>query len=84
MSNINLTYREGLRRINNAMQTIKSMDEAIQLSRRNIEVTTDEIAYLRKQLIIGESTLDSVLSGEARLYQAEANEINFYRSTCRS
>lgn len=77
MANINLTYREGLRAINNAMQTIKSMDEAILLSRRNIEVTTDEIAYLRKQLIIGESTLDSVLSGEARLYQAEANEINF-------
>ena len=40
-------------------------------------VETDEIDYLRKQLIIGQSTLDSVLSAEARLYDAEAKEINF-------
>ena len=35
------------------------------------------IEYLRKQLVIGGSTLDSVLSAEARLYDAEAKEISF-------
>ena len=35
------------------------------------------IAYLKKQLIIGGSSLDSVLSAEARLYDVESQEINF-------
>ena len=33
--------------------------------------------YLRKQLVIGGSTLDSVLSAESRLYEAESKEIRF-------
>ena len=33
--------------------------------------------YLRQQLIIGGSTLGSVLSAEARLYEAESKEIEF-------
>jgi outer membrane protein TolC len=40
-------------------------------------VTKNEISYLRKQLVIGGSTLDSVLSAEAKLYEAESKEINF-------
>ena len=60
-----------------AQQTIKSMDKAIGLARDNAAVTADEISYLRKQLVIGGSTLDSVLSAEARLYDAESKEINF-------
>ena len=53
------------------------MDLAIKLSRDNSAVTKDEIAYLRQQLIIGGSTLDSVLSAEARLYEAENKETTF-------
>jgi outer membrane protein TolC len=53
------------------------MDKAISLSRETAELTRDEISYLRKQLVIGGSTLDSVLSAEARLYDAESKEINF-------
>ena len=52
------------------------MKIAISMARENAKVTTDEIRYLKQQLIIGGSTLDSVLSAEARLYEAEA-EINF-------
>ena len=56
---------------------IKAMRSAIMLANENAEVTRDEIRYLRKQLIIGGSTLDSVLSAEARLYDAESKEISF-------
>ena len=77
VAQINATYREGARSVETARQTIKSMDKAIALARDNAAVTADEIAYLRKQLVIGGSTLDSVLSAEARLYEAESKEINF-------
>ena len=71
------TYRSGERSIKNAQQTIESMETAIALSRKNAEVTAAEIDYLRKQLVIGGSTLATVLAAEARLYEAEAQEINF-------
>ena len=70
-------YREGERTIRAAYQTIGSMDKAIDLARENARVTKAETRALRKQLVIGGSTLDSVLSAEARLYDAEAKEINF-------
>jgi outer membrane protein TolC len=53
------------------------MDQAIKLAQENAAITADEIKYLRKQLVIGGSTLDSVLSAEARLYDAESKGINF-------
>ena len=37
----------------------------------------DEIAYLKRQLVIGGSTIDSVLSAEARLYDLQAMEIDY-------
>ncbi|MDB2529289.1 TolC family protein [Paracoccaceae bacterium] len=70
-------YREGERTVRAAYQTIGSMDKAMDLARESARVTKAEIRALRKQLIIGGSTLDSVLSAEARLYDAEAKEINF-------
>jgi outer membrane protein TolC len=77
LSNVRAVYREGSRQLEMAQQTIISMDSAISLARKNAKVTADEIVYLRKQLIIGGSTLDKVLSAEARLYEAESKEINF-------
>jgi len=71
------TYVVGERALNSARQMISSMDKAIALSRDNARIARDEIAYLRKQLIIGGSTLDSVLGAEARLYEAESKEIGF-------
>ena len=53
------------------------MEKAILIARENAKLTSDEIVYLRQQLIIGGSTLDSVLSAEARLYEAESKEIKF-------
>ena len=38
------------------------MNKAIELARANAQIASDEIVYLRQQLIIGGSTLDSVLS----------------------
>ena len=67
----------GERTVRAAYQTIGSMDKAIDLARENARVTKAETRALRKQLVIGGSTLDSVLSAEARLYDAEAKEINF-------
>jgi outer membrane protein TolC len=77
LAQVNATYRAGERSVKTAQQTIKSMDKAIKLAQDNAAVTADEISYLRKQLIIGGSTLDSVLSAEARLYDAESKEVNF-------
>lgn len=74
---IKATYREGSRAARTAQQNIESMNKAIAVSKQNAELTADEIIYLKQQLIIGESTLDSVLSAEARLYEAESKEIEF-------
>ena len=70
-------YRELDRLVSKFSNNIESMDRAITLARKNAKVSNDEIKYLRKQLVIGESTLDSVLSAEARLYEAEEQEISF-------
>ena len=56
------------------------MDNAITLAKINAENLSEEIKYLKQQLIIGQSTLDSVLSAEARLYDAQSKEINFMAS----
>ena len=77
IAEINAAYRTGERSVKTAQQTVRSMEKAIYLARENAEVTANEIDYLRKQLVIGGSTLDSVLSAEARLYEAESKEINF-------
>lgn len=71
------TFRFGERAIKTSQETISAMEKAIDLAKDNAINTRDEINYLRKQLIIGQSTLDSVLSAEARLYEAEAKEIDF-------
>jgi len=71
------TFRVGDRAVKTSRKTIKAMGKAIDLAKSNATNTLDEIDYLRKQLVIGQSTLDSVLSAEARLYDAESKEINF-------
>lgn len=77
LAEIKASYRVGERIVNTAYQSIESMDNAIELASQNAKVTSEEIIYLRQQLIIGGSTLDSVLSAEARLYEAESREIIF-------
>ena len=75
LARLKVTHRNGARTIKAALQNIESMDKAILMSRENAKLTSDEIVHLRQQLIIGGSTLDSVLSAEARLYEAESKEI---------
>ena len=70
-------FRDGELILLSAREVIKSMDKAIELARINAKRSLVEIDYLRKQLIIGGSTLESVLSAEARLYDAESKEIGF-------
>jgi outer membrane protein TolC len=77
MAKVQSIYRAGKRTVKIAQQTVASMDKAIALAQKNAQINSDEIVYLRKQLIIGGSTLASVLSSEARLYQAESREIEF-------
>ena len=71
------TYRDGKLMILAAREMVKSMDKAIVLAKSNAKSSREEIDYLKKQLIIGGSTLESVLSAEARLYEAESKEISF-------
>jgi outer membrane protein TolC len=77
MAKITAVFNETKNIVEASGQSIRAMNLAISLARDNAKVSADEIAYLRRQLIIGESTLDSVLSAEARLYDAKATEINF-------
>ena len=77
IAKLQATYRDGSRKVQNHLKTITTLNEAITIAAKNALVTRNEIKNLKQQLIIGESTLDSVLSGEARLYEAEAKEINF-------
>jgi outer membrane protein TolC len=77
LAQIKVTYRSGARSVQAALQNIESMEKAILIARENAKLTSDEIVHLRQQLIIGGSTLDSVLSAEARLYGAESKEIKF-------
>lgn len=74
---IRSTLIDGERIVDTAQQTITSMERAIEVAKKTAKATSDEIIYLRRQLIIGGSTLDSVLSAEARLYDAESSEIKF-------
>ena len=74
---VKAAFRLGKKAVETSQQTISSMDKAIALAVENAENSSNEIDYLRKQLIIGQSTLDSVLSAEARLYDAQSKEINF-------
>ena len=69
-------YQDNQGVISAAREMIKSMDKAIKLARTNAVSLREEIDYLRKQLIIGGSTLETVLSAEARLYDAESKEIS--------
>lgn len=75
--NLKATYRKGKGIVDAGMQTMISMDKAIALAVSNAANADEEIDYLRKQLVIGQSTLDSVLNAEARLYEAEAKKVNF-------
>ncbi len=77
LARIKATYRNGARSVQAAIQTIESMESAILIARENAKLTSEEIVHLRQQLVIGGSTLDSVLSAEARLYEAESKEIKF-------
>lgn len=77
LASVEKTYLEGERLISMAYQTIRSADKSIELANDTAEITSEEITYLRKQLVIGGSTLDAVLSAEARLYEAESKSINF-------
>ena len=77
METLKAQFRQGEKAIRNAEQVIKSMDKAISLSEGNLKGISDEITYLRQQLLIGGSTLDNILRAEARLYEAEADLINF-------
>lgn len=70
-------FRGGMLEILAARQLIGSMNRAIVLARNNAKSARKEIEYLRKQLIIGGSTLESVLAAESRLYDAESKEIDF-------
>jgi outer membrane protein TolC len=70
-------YRNGKEVMETAMQTIEAMDKAIIMAQSNAEAVSEEVSLLKKQLVIGQSSLESVLSAEARRYDAEAKKIHF-------
>jgi outer membrane protein TolC len=77
MNEFSAIYREGEKKLELSLQASKALRIAIELAQVNAVNTAEEVVYLRRQLIIGASTLESVLSAEARKYDAESKEINF-------
>ena len=65
------TYRSAKSSCRDGPQTINANEKAVELAKKNAKSAHEEIKFLRKQLVIGQSTLDSVLGAEARLYEAE-------------
>ena len=45
--------RKGVKTVQTSKQRIKSMEESILTAKENAKLTSDEIVYLRQQLIIG-------------------------------
>ena len=77
VSKLQAAYSDGERAVRSAIQSIISAKKTILIARENAQAASSEVAYLRKQLIIGGSTLESVLSAEALRYEAESREINY-------
>ena len=77
ISNLQAIYRESVRTIQASRQQVEAMNKAIALAEKNAAEMQAEINYLKQQLIIGESTIDSVLSAEARLYDINARQVNY-------
>jgi outer membrane protein TolC len=71
------SFRSANETIKESQEIISAISDSIQLANSNAKNAKEEINYLRQQLIIGQSTLDTVLLAEARLYEAEAKSINF-------
>ena len=46
--------------------TQRITNKATELARKNVKITRDEIDYLRKQMVVGGSTLDAALSDKVR------------------
>ena len=76
-SELQATFREIRQTVQSSQQTVYSMGKAIELGKQNAIITAEEITYLRRQFVTGGSTLDSVLSAEARLYEVESGVVNF-------
>ena len=77
ISELQSTYRQGEMQVRSFEQSIASFDKAVVLASKNAADMEEEIAYLKQQLIIGGSTLDNVLSAEARLYDVKSRKVNF-------
>ena len=81
LESMRATYRKVSGALSSSRERINSLELASRLAKKNAANAKEEIVYLRQQLIIGQSTLDSVLNAEARLYEAESKEINFDADT---
>ena len=74
---VSAVFQQGALVISSSRESIDIINKSIALAKYNAKNAREEIDFSRKQLIIGGSTLESVLSAEARLYQAESKEIDF-------
>ena len=81
LESMRATYRKVSGALSSSRERITSLKVANRLAKKNAANAKEEIVYLRQQLIIGQSTLESVLNAEARLYEAESKEINFDAET---
>lgn len=76
--------QEGERSIRASQEAIAVITGSIKLAEENVAAMKEEIDNLRKQLVIGGSTLDSVLTAEARLFDAESQLIRLQTERTKS
>jgi len=64
-------YRNQGRQVMALRESLDAISSQIELARESREIAREEVDLLRRQLAIGQSSLENVLQAEVRLYDAE-------------
>lgn len=74
---ITASYDRAIEQGRRNLQAVKTLRRSAELAREDAEIAGQEVELLRQQLSIGQSALEQVLAAEARLFSAQAQQINF-------
>ena len=84
LSKLRFTARRNNSLAETTFRSIKAMERALAIAEEEVEIAKLEIKFQRKQLVIGASTFETVLTAEAKAYEAEAGVINIGYDLLRS
>lgn len=84
LSKLRSTARRNKNLADTAFRSMKAMERALAIAEEEVSIAQLEIEFQRKQLVIGASTFETVLTAEAKAYEAEASVINIQYDLLRS